>query len=236
MAETNQFGMPLLASAQAQKHVTVNEALSILDAVAQFRIASADIATPPTGVAEGTAYLIPEGAVNEWTTQAGHIAIAVNDGWRYVAPQAGWQVFNAQTGTTQLFDGVAWLDSTLAARQSGAATGIGIAEVDHVLEAGPVSSTPPVIPAGALVIGVTARVISDLVGDATSWRLGVADSDNRYGENYGMAQGSYARGMTSTPVAYYQDTALVISGDGGSLSSGAIKLDVHYLTIVPARA
>ena len=36
MASTAQLALPLVAPAQAQKHVTVNEALARLDAAAQF--------------------------------------------------------------------------------------------------------------------------------------------------------------------------------------------------------
>jgi len=48
MAETSQFNLPLLSASQAQKSVTVNEALSILDAVAQLRIVSSTTTTPPS--------------------------------------------------------------------------------------------------------------------------------------------------------------------------------------------
>lgn len=235
MAETHQFDMPLLAGSQAQKHVTVNEALAILDAVAQFRIASASISTPPTALADGTAYLIPTAATGVWTGLEGQIAIAVNDGWRFVTPKAGWQVFNAETGATQLFDGFAWLDSTLAARDSGAATGIGIVEIDHVLDPGNVSISLPVIPANALVIGVTGRVTAELTGPATSWRLGVQTSDDRYGTGYGLQVGSFVRGMTSTPMAYFADEALFMTGEGGDFTGGAVKFAVHYLTLTPPR-
>ena len=54
MAETSQFSLPLLSSAQAQKHITVNEALAIVDAVAQLRFLSATIATPPVVAPVGT--------------------------------------------------------------------------------------------------------------------------------------------------------------------------------------
>ena len=40
MVKTANLELPLVQAAQAQKHVTVNEALALLDAAAQLRLAS----------------------------------------------------------------------------------------------------------------------------------------------------------------------------------------------------
>ncbi len=49
MSETYQFKLALLEAAQAQKHVTVNEAFARLDALAQLRVQSrsADVPASP---------------------------------------------------------------------------------------------------------------------------------------------------------------------------------------------
>ena len=47
MSETTQLGLPLLQPAQAQKHVTVNEALVRLDGLTQLVLASATVTAPP---------------------------------------------------------------------------------------------------------------------------------------------------------------------------------------------
>ena len=55
--------------AQAQKHVTVNEALARLDAAAQLRVISFAETTPPASAVDGAGYLVPAGATGAWAGQ-----------------------------------------------------------------------------------------------------------------------------------------------------------------------
>lgn len=236
MAETSQFGLPLLAAAQAQKHVTVNEALSVVDAVAQLRLQSATLATPPATPVAGDAYAVAAGATGAWFGEDGKIAVATNGSWRFVVPKPGWQAFNVETGSNHLFDGTAWLDSTVAATLNGTATIQQIAEFDHSLTAGATSTTSFFIPQYSVVTGVTGRITTAFGGSTTSWDLGVAGAVNRYGSGYGVALNSYALGLTGTPTAYYADTPLVLTASGGSFASGEIRLAIHYTQLVPPRA
>jgi len=96
-------------------------------------------------------------------------------------------------------------------------------------------NTATVIPANSLVLGITGRVTTDIFGDAVSWRLGVDGFDDRYGTSYGLTMGSYARGLTGMPLSYYEDTSLLLTGEGGTFSGGAVKFCVHYLSILPPR-
>jgi len=56
--ETPRTGLPLLAAAQAQKHVTHNEALLALDALSGLTLLDRDLATPPSVPADGDTYLV----------------------------------------------------------------------------------------------------------------------------------------------------------------------------------
>ena len=47
MPDTTRLGLPLLAPAQSQKHVTVNEGLARLDALVHLSVASFDTTAPP---------------------------------------------------------------------------------------------------------------------------------------------------------------------------------------------
>ena len=55
--------------AQAQKHVTVNEALARLDAAAQLRVVSFAETTPPPSAVDGAGYAVPAGASGAWAGQ-----------------------------------------------------------------------------------------------------------------------------------------------------------------------
>ena len=58
MADTASLALPLLAAAQAQKHITHNEALILLDAVAQIAVRAIDQNAPPASPLAGDRYLV----------------------------------------------------------------------------------------------------------------------------------------------------------------------------------
>src|SRR6185437_15097898 len=86
---TPRSGLPLLAAAQAQKHVTHNEALLKLDALSCARLLDRDLTAPPPSPADGDAYLVKATATGDWTGQDGNIAFAIDGAWRFYAPFAG---------------------------------------------------------------------------------------------------------------------------------------------------
>ena len=90
MHSTSQLGLPLVMPAQAQKHVTVNEAFVRLDAAVQMRFERTTLQAPPTDAAEGQCFLVPPGAAGEWAGVSGMIAARSNGGWVYLTPSPGW--------------------------------------------------------------------------------------------------------------------------------------------------
>jgi len=234
MAETYTLKLPLVAPAQAQKHVTVNEALSRLDGVVQMVLEEIDQANPPAEVAG--AFSIGAGATGDWFGQDGRIAIASNEGWDFVTPEKGWSAFVKSTGAYAIFDGASWFANAQTLTANGAGIALETVEVDHDIETGATSSTGPIIPANSVVFGVTGRVLETISGTNTSFSVGVAsESIDRYGSGYGLAQGSFVRGITSGPLAYYADTSLDLTADTGAFAGGVIRLCVHFLTLrIPA--
>lgn len=236
MARTAQFGLPLVAPSQAQKHVTVNEALVRLDAVAQLRVISSSLAQPPSSAVEGASYLLPSGASGEWQGKAGQIAVQCNGGWIYLAPKRGWRTWDEGRSLSLAFDGTGWIADAVAISPHGAATAMRVVEIDHVIVPGATNQVVGAIPAGAMVLGVTGRVTVQVRGAGlTSWRIGVSGSDNRYGSGLGITLNSSLVGMSGTPVTYYAATSLLIVGEGGALTSGQIRFAVHLVEIVPPR-
>ena len=102
------LGLPYIQPSQAQKHVTHNEALRMLDAVVQLAVEADDLTTPPTGLVAGDRYLVAAPGQGAW---AGHDAeVAVYDGvtWTFIAPQTGWQAYVKARALTAVFDGTVW--------------------------------------------------------------------------------------------------------------------------------
>lgn len=106
---TDRLHLPLMAAAQAQKHVTHNEALLALDALVQLGVLDR-VSSPPSAPAAGARHLVAPGATGGFAGQDDRIAI--NDGgvWRFLTPQIGWRLFVAQERRFLVFDGVAWGD------------------------------------------------------------------------------------------------------------------------------
>ena len=50
--------LPYLLAAQAQKHVTVNEALRLLDGLVQLAVLDRHLTAPPAGPAGGARYIV----------------------------------------------------------------------------------------------------------------------------------------------------------------------------------
>lgn len=231
MSDTLRLGLPLLDAAQAQKHVTVNEALARLDALAAGRVETAGQSTPP-GSTDGTAHIIGAGATGAWAGQDNAVALASNGGWVFLAPWEGLTLWNRATATTERWRNGAWHSGETAASPGGGATATAVAEIDHALTSGTTSTTAALIPDKAVVTGVTARVIAAVTGPS-SWSLGVGGSPDRYGSGYGTALNAFAHGVTSQPQAYYGATSLLISANGAAFTGGTLRIAVHYTTLTP---
>lgn len=230
MTETGSLGLPLLQPAQAQKHVTVNEALAVLDGMVQLRIASVAVATPPVAV-EGTVHAVPAGALGDWAGQDGKLALAQGGGWVFVTPEAGWRGWLVDAGHAVTFDGAQWRADAVSGDAHGAALRFKTLSFDHALASGSVLTTATVIPAGAMIHAVSARVVSEITGSLSSWRLGDGDQDDRYGNGMGVGVGSYAQGLLGSPMSIYADTPLVVTANGGTFSGGVIRFAAHVLTL-----
>ncbi|MEM8790810.1 MAG: DUF2793 domain-containing protein [Pseudomonadota bacterium] len=228
MADTANLALPLLDAAQAQKHVTVNEALARVDALGFGAVVSIGETVPPA-VQDGEVHVVGAGATGDWAGQDMALAIGSNGGWTFYAPRVGWSVWVLAEGEIHVFDGLSWRAGAVALSPGRATTNERVMEFDHTVS-GAVSTTSAEIPDKAVVLGISARVVGEITG-ASGWSLGVAGSPDRYGTGFGTALNSTAEGVTGQPLAYYGGTALEITAEGGSFTAGQIRIAVHYQSI-----
>ena len=231
MSETPRFAMPLLDAAQAQKHVTVNEALMRADVLGAARVEDRHLTEPPALPVDGNAHIVGAGATGAWAGHDGDLGLFFNGGWVFVAPWEGCTVWVAAERTRVTRVGGAWTQEQSGVSPGGAATMARVVEIDHALSGG-VSTTAPIIPDKAVVLGVTGRVLAAITG-ASGWSMGVAGSPDRYGAGYGTAAGAFAHGVTGQPQAYYGTTPLKITAEGGAFTGGTLRLAVHLLELQP---
>lgn len=232
MSDSTHLALPFLEAAQAQKHVTVNEALRRLDGVVQLSVADRGLTTPPGAPAEGERHIVGASATGAWAGADNDVAMWSDGAWMFVAPEAGWRAFDASASEFVYFDGADWAAEPgggLPSSAHGAAMSFHVLEGDHTLTAGASNDTAFVIPDRAIVFGVTGIVLADVTG-VTSWSLGVAADVSRYGSGIGVSAGSTVIGP-SGPVTYWSDTQLRLTAAGGDFSGGTLRLAIHYMAL-----
>lgn len=104
------LNLPYIAPAQAQKHVTHNEAIRMLDALVQLSLSSKTTAVPPITPTAGERYFVPSGASGDWGNKAGTIAAYQDGAWSFHSPQIGWQAYLIDEQILQVWDGQNWQD------------------------------------------------------------------------------------------------------------------------------
>lgn len=105
---TENLNLPLLEGGQAQKHVTVNAALRVLDAAVQLNVLSASLSAPPGGAAEGDRYIVAPGASGAWSGEAGAVAEFRGGAWIFIHPAEGWLAFDRNANRYLHWSGAAW--------------------------------------------------------------------------------------------------------------------------------
>ncbi len=136
---TTNLLLPYLLASQAQKHVTLNESLRLLDGLVHLSVRGTARTEPPSDPADGDRFLIASGASGEWSGWDGSIAYCVDGVWLRLAPRPGWRVWieefdgSANSPGESLpgerlllvWDGAAWVSILPTALQNLSLLGIG---------------------------------------------------------------------------------------------------------------
>ena len=129
MTDTANLALPCIDAAQAQKHVTHNEALRILDTLVQLAVLDRDLNAPPGSPSEGQRWIVksspsPTGA---WSSHGDQIAAWQDGGWQFSTPNVGWLVYVVDEGALIAWNATAWVSalSMLTTLQNILLLGIG---------------------------------------------------------------------------------------------------------------
>ena len=109
MDETSNLLLPYILAAQAQKHVTHNEALRKLDALVQISVVDRDLAAPPASPAEGARYIIAASPTGAWTGHADKLAAWQDGAWAFYPPRKGWLAWVEDEGAPVAWSGTNWV-------------------------------------------------------------------------------------------------------------------------------
>ncbi|GGB51048.1 ribonuclease III [Roseibium aquae] len=239
MSETTRLKLPLLAAAQAQKHITHNEALQRADALMHLSFTSRTITAPPQGM-DGQAFLVPAGASGEWSGKDGQVALLLSGDWTFVQPVDGMTAFVASEQVGLSYAAGQWRqtgavlsdDTVLAQTALGAQSRHQIHEVELMDLSGASVAAIGLIPARAIVFCVSTRTSAAVTG-ASAYDCGIAGEPSKFGGSLGTAPGSTNLGVIG-PTAFYSPTDVVLTAQGGPFTGGAVKVAAHvFLPVAP---
>ena len=122
---TSHLALPYLLPSQAQKHVTHNEALRMLDGLVQLSVRDRDRTAAPDDPGEGDRHLVGPEATGDWSGWDRAVAYFAGGGWTRLAPRAGWRAWVEAESALVVFDGADWAGITSSEQQNLSLLGIG---------------------------------------------------------------------------------------------------------------
>lgn len=115
------FDLPLLAAGQAQKEVTHNEALSLIDLALCPVVEAVGPNSPPSAPTEGQAWIVGPLPSGTWLGAANALAGWTSGGWRFVQLPVGAWVTIRSNGLKWRRNPTAWVSSPIAPSVTGGA-------------------------------------------------------------------------------------------------------------------
>lgn len=102
------LALPYIIASQAQKHLTHNEALAVLETLVQPVVSDIAANEPPIDPAEGNCVVVGTGATDAFAGKDGMIAAWIAAAWHFHTPSPGWSVVRASDGQVFIYDGSNW--------------------------------------------------------------------------------------------------------------------------------
>jgi hypothetical protein len=102
------LSLPYILPAQAQKHVTHNEAIRALDVMVQLSVQDRNLSAPPLTPVQGQRHIVAAGANGLWLGQAGKVAMFADGYWSFYQPLTGWRAHIVAEAAVAAFDGTVW--------------------------------------------------------------------------------------------------------------------------------
>jgi Protein of unknown function (DUF2793) len=113
--------LPFLGVGQAQKEITHNEALLLIDALLHPSVQS-ELQAPPAANTEsdnGKSWLIGAAPTGTWAGKAGQIAHWTGGSWRYLTPKDGMRIWNIALHVEMHYINSQWSIMTAIAAPNG---------------------------------------------------------------------------------------------------------------------
>lgn len=111
---TPKLQMQELVVGQAGKELTHNQALAVLDQLAQAVVVDKDLASPPGSPANGAMYIVAASATGDWSGHSGKLAywLTTVAAWTFITPADGWSVWVTDEAVRYELKAGAWVVAT----------------------------------------------------------------------------------------------------------------------------
>lgn len=107
--ESPNLRLPYILPSQAQKHVTHNEAIRILDGLVQLGVVDRDLPSPPGSPVDGDRHIVAAPASGAWAGHELEVAMWQDGAWAFATPLEGWLAWVADEAHLLVFDGMGWV-------------------------------------------------------------------------------------------------------------------------------
>ncbi|MFN3888970.1 MAG: DUF2793 domain-containing protein [Beijerinckiaceae bacterium] len=203
MSDSPNLGLPFIEAAQAQKHVTHNEAIALLDALVQIAVSDMYATSPPTAPVNGERVVVGASASGAFAGRVGQIAFFDEGAWRFASPQNGWLVWSSPDACAFVFVDGGWVRfaDSLKAMQNVELLGVG-AVADAV--------NPLSVRAGAALF--TARYVADGGDGALRFKLNKESAPDTVSQLY---QSNWS-GRAETGLIGDDNYRIKVSSDGAT--------------------
>jgi hypothetical protein len=116
---TPRLALPLLLAGQAQKEITNNEALVLIDALIVARAEGANAAVPPSAPLPGQCWALGVSPTGVWLGKGGQLAVYTDGGWRFCDVADGFAVRVGSIGARWQRAGTGWTAPPVQAVPTG---------------------------------------------------------------------------------------------------------------------
>jgi hypothetical protein len=227
MTNTPRLALPAIEAAQAQKHVTHNEALTLLDALTQLAVESRTLTTPPGTPADGACYIPAAGATGAWAGWSGQIALFSGGGWIRVIPVSGLKAWVKAERLTIIYEDGIWRDGIALTVHGGRVT-LRAKEEEVTLAGAFVDTTDAASFRTARLSSVWPRAPHSRSPARPRMAIGIAGNTTQFGNLLGVTLNSTNNGVVG-PTAFYADTKVRVTANGGNFTAGKVRLIIYFL-------
>ncbi len=212
MSDTStNLSLPYIQPSQAQKHVTHNEAVQLLDAVVQLAVIDRNLTAPPALPVDGDRYIVASGATGDWAGWDLNVVYRIGGAWLRLTPRTGWLAWVADELALLVWTGIAW-----AAASSSGGGGSVFSDADFELTH---AADPTKVAAFNLAALPTATTRTYALPDVDTEIAGLAGTQNFTGNK------TFAGTLTATNT---------VTASGNLTSTGAFSASGSFSVTGPA--